>query len=323
MNAPPPPALDLEHLSKRYGDASAVRDLTLRLPAGRLTALLGPSGCGKTTTLRMLNRLIEPTSGRVLLGGQDTRTLPPEVLRRGMGYVIQRVGLFPHLSVGRNVATVPELLGWPPARIKARVDELLALVGLEPGLYRDKRPAELSGGQAQRVGVARALAADPPVLLMDEPFGALDPIAREGLQEEMLTLQRRLAKTVVLVTHDIPEALRLADHIALLRGGELVQFGTPDDLVRRPATDFAARFMGEGAALEQLGGVRAAELARPGDATGLPTVPASASARTALATMLRLETLALAVVDGERVLGVLEFRDLASGPPPAPQDPRC
>ncbi|WP_104992163.1 ABC transporter ATP-binding protein [Deinococcus sp. NW-56] len=307
--------IELHGLTKRYGDTFAVRDLSLTFPAGRVTALLGPSGCGKTTTLRMINRLILPTSGHVRLAGRDTRELSPEALRRGMGYVIQRVGLFPHLSVGRNVAAVPELLGWPAARVRARVDELLGLVGLEPGAFRHKRPAELSGGQAQRVGVARALAADPPVLLMDEPFGALDPIAREALQGKVLEIQRRLAKTVVLVTHDIPEALRMADHIALMQAGELAQFGTPDDLVRRPASPFVAQFMGLDAALEQLGGIRVANLARPGDAHGLPRLPAGADARTALALMLRQGTDGVAVVgEGGAVIGVIGFRDLGHDP---------
>ncbi|ADV66692.1 ABC transporter ATP-binding protein [Deinococcus maricopensis] len=303
--------IELQGLEKRYGAQLAVADLTVTFPAGQITALLGPSGCGKTTTLRMINRLIEPTGGSVRVDGQDVRAVRPEVLRRGIGYVIQRIGLFPHLSVARNIATVPELLGWPRARVRARVDELLDLVGLEPGVYRDKRPAELSGGQAQRVGVARALAADPPVLLMDEPFGALDPIARAALQAKVVEIQRRLHKTVVMVTHDINEALVMADMIALMNAGRLEQFGTPDDLVRRPASAFVAQFMGEDAALEQLGGVLAANVARPGDAAGLPVLPAGADARAALALMLRHGTDAVAVEGGA---GVVQFRDLMRDP---------
>lgn len=208
--------IELQHLEKRYGPQLAVDDLNLVFPEGQVTALLGPSGCGKTTTLRMINRLIEPTGGRVLIGGQDTRNLRPEELRRRIGYVIQQIGLFPHLNVAQNVATVPDLLGQDRNATARRVDELLELVGLDPELYRAKKPSELSGGQAQRVGVARALAADPPLLLMDEPFGALDPLAREHLQNAFRAIQRQLHKTVVMVTHDIDEALRLGDRIALM-----------------------------------------------------------------------------------------------------------
>ncbi|MFC6749590.1 ABC transporter ATP-binding protein [Deinococcus aquaticus] len=246
--------IELQHLEKRFGESLAVQDLNLIFPDGELTALLGPSGCGKTTTLRMINRLIEPSGGRVLLDGQDTRALKPEALRRGIGYVIQQVGLFPHLNVAQNVATVPDLLGRDRRATAARVDELLDLVGLDPDTFRHKRPGELSGGQAQRVGVARALAADPPVLLMDEPFGALDPLARDRLQDAFRDIQRRLRKTVVMVTHDIDEALRLGDRVALMNAGRLEQFGTPDDLIHRPVSDFVRQFLGEDAALRQLAG---------------------------------------------------------------------
>jgi len=287
-----------------------VRDLNLVFAEGELTALLGPSGCGKTTTLRMINRLIEPTGGRVLLRGQDTQTLKPETLRRGIGYVIQQIGLFPHLNVAQNVATVPDLLGRPARETERRVDELLDLVGLSPAEYRHKKPAELSGGQAQRVGVARALAADPPVLLMDEPFGALDPLARDKLQDAFRDIQRRLKKTVIMVTHDIDEALRLADRIALMNAGELAQFGTPDDLIHRPASDFVRQFLGEDAALRQLAGRRAADFARPGDPSGLPTVEADLNARSALGIMLREGSDALAVTEAGRPIGVLHWSDL-------------
>ncbi|WP_272976283.1 ABC transporter ATP-binding protein [Deinococcus geothermalis] len=302
--------IELQHLEKRYGDAFAVRDLNLVFPAGELTALLGPSGCGKTTTLRMINRLIEPTGGRVLLGGRDTRDFRPEELRRGIGYVIQQIGLFPHLSVAQNVATVPELLGWDRRRTARRVDELLELVGLDPAVYRIKKPAELSGGQAQRVGVARALAADPPVLLMDEPFGALDPLARDHLQEAFREIQRRLNKTVVLVTHDIDEALRLGDRIALMQAGSLAQFGSPDDLIHRPAGPFVRQFLGEDAALRQLAGRIAAEFVRPGDPSGLPVIEGTLDARSALGVMLREGTDALAVKRDGLFLGVLRWEEL-------------
>ena len=302
--------IELQGLEKRYGNSFAVRDLNLEFAEGELTALLGPSGCGKTTTLRMINRLIEPTGGRVLLRGQDTQTLKPETLRRGIGYVIQQIGLFPHLNVAQNVATVPDLLGRPARETERRVDELLDLVGLSPAEYRHKKPAELSGGQAQRVGVARALAADPPVLLMDEPFGALDPLARDKLQDAFRDIQRRLKKTVIMVTHDIDEALRLADRIALMNAGELAQFGTPDDLIHRPASDFVRQFLGEDAALRQLAGRRAGDFAHPGDPSGLPTVEADLNARSALGIMLREGSDALAVTEAGQPIGVLRWSDL-------------
>lgn len=305
--------ITLSHLEKKYGDTYAVKDLSLSFPDAAITALLGPSGCGKTTTLRMINRLVEPSGGQVLLDGQDAARLKPEALRRGIGYVIQQIGLFPHLSVAQNVATVPDLLGRDRAQTRRRVDELLALVGLEPSVYRDKRPAELSGGQAQRVGVARALAADPPVLLMDEPFGALDPIARDEVQERFLNIQRELKKTVVIVSHDIDEALRMGDYVALMQSGQLAQFGTPDDLVRRPASEFVRQFLGDDANLRQLAGVPVRQFARPagaGEAAGLPRIEASTNTRTALALMLRAGSEQAAILDGETLLGVVGFSDL-------------
>jgi len=313
--------ITLSHLEKRYGDTYAVRDLSLTFPDASITALLGPSGCGKTTTLRMINRLIEPSGGQVLLDGQDTGQLKPEALRRGIGYVIQQIGLFPHLSVAQNVATVPDLLGRNRAQTARRVDELLALVGLEPAVYRSKRPAELSGGQAQRVGVARALAADPPVLLMDEPFGALDPIARDEVQERFLGIQAELKKTVVIVSHDIDEALRMGDYVALMRAGELEQFGTPDDLVKRPATTFVRQFLGDDANLRQLAGVPVREFARPvsaAEAAGLPRVEGATNTRTALALMLRAGSERAVIWDGETLVGVVGFADLLRAEVKAP-----
>ncbi|MGH8992366.1 MAG: ABC transporter ATP-binding protein, partial [Acidimicrobiia bacterium] len=220
--------ISLEEVSKRYGPGTvAVETLSLEVAEGETCVLVGPSGCGKTTTLKMINRLVEPTSGRVVVGGADVAGVDPVALRRGIGYVIQQVGLFPHLDVAANVATVPRLLGWDRARIRTRVDELLDLVGLDPATFAHRRPEELSGGQRQRVGVARALAADPPVLLMDEPFGAVDPVTRGRLGEEFVRLQGELGKTVVLVTHDIDEAIKLGDRIALLKsGGVLAQYDT-------------------------------------------------------------------------------------------------
>lgn len=307
--------IELQQLEKRYGDAYAVQDLNLAFPDGQLTALLGPSGCGKTTTLRMINRLIEPTGGHVRLNGQDTRELRPEELRRGIGYVIQQVGLFPHLTVTQNVATVPDLLGLDRRQTARRVSELLELVGLNPAVYGRKKPSELSGGQAQRVGFARALAADPPVLLMDEPFGALDPLARDNLQEAFRDIQRRLNKTVVMVTHDIDEALRLGDQIALMNGGRLEQFGPPDDLIQRPASEFVRQFLGEDATLRQLAGRNVAEFvtATPSQ-TGLPQIDESLNARSALSVMLREGTDALTVTREGVPVGVVTWDNLRGKP---------
>ncbi|HYN64905.1 MAG TPA: ABC transporter ATP-binding protein [Candidatus Limnocylindrales bacterium] len=259
----------LENVTKRYGGAGvapAVNDLSMTINAGEICVLVGPSGCGKTTTMKMINRLIEPTSGRITIDGQDVMRLPAVELRRGIGYVIQQVGLFPHMTVADNVAVVPRLLRWPADRIRSRVEELLDLVGLDPAGYQGRYPAALSGGERQRVGVARALAADPPVMLMDEPFGAVDPIRRERLQNEFLRLQQKVRKTVVFVTHDVDEAIKMADRIAILeRGGVLAQFDTPDAILARPASEFVERFVGADRGLKRLslGRVRDLELAQP------------------------------------------------------------
>jgi osmoprotectant transport system ATP-binding protein len=245
----------LDGVSKRYPgqDKAAVDDVTLEIPAGEIVMLVGPSGCGKTTTMKMINRLIEPTSGRILIGEEDVTHQNPDELRRRIGYVIQGAGLFPHYTVGDNIGLVPKLLGWDKSRIKARIDELLDLVGLEPDQYRDRYPRQLSGGQQQRIGVARALAADPPVLLMDEPFGAVDPITRQRLQDELLRLQDELRKTIVFVTHDFDEAVKLGDRIAILQvGSEIVQYDTPERILANPANEFVEGFVGAGAALKQL-----------------------------------------------------------------------
>jgi osmoprotectant transport system ATP-binding protein len=245
----------LDGVTKRYDAkaAPAVDDVTLEIPAGEIVMLVGPSGCGKTTTMKMINRLIEPTSGRIFIGDDDVTQRDPDELRRHIGYVIQGAGLFPHLTVGDNIAIVPRLLKWDKKRISARIDELLDLVNLEPAKYRDRYPRELSGGQQQRVGVARALAADPPVLLMDEPFGAVDPITRQRLQDELLRLQEELRKTIVFVTHDFDEAVKLGDKIAILdQGSKIVQYDTPEEILANPANDFVRGFVGHGAALKQL-----------------------------------------------------------------------
>ncbi|CAN5466178.1 betaine/proline/choline family ABC transporter ATP-binding protein [soil metagenome] len=266
----------LDGVTKLYDGQSvpAVDNVTLEIPAGEIVMLVGPSGCGKTTTMKMINRLIEPTSGRILIGEDDVTHRDPDELRRHIGYVIQGAGLFPHLTVGDNIAIVPRLLKWDKKRTAARTDELLDLVNLDPGKYRDRYPRELSGGQQQRIGVARALAADPPVLLMDEPFGAVDPITRQRLQDELLRLQDELHKTIVFVTHDFDEAVKLGDRIAILQvGSKIVQYDTPENILANPADDFVSDFVGHGAALKQLTLTRVrdvelheAAVARVGDA---------------------------------------------------------
>ncbi|MEZ0240882.1 MAG: ABC transporter ATP-binding protein [Chloroflexota bacterium] len=265
MTAAEPVVFD--HVTKRYpgtGPAAggAVDDLSLQVPAGQICVLVGPSGCGKTTSLKLVNRLVEPTSGHVLVGGVDVMSRDVIELRRGIGYVIQQVGLFPHQTIGENVATVPGLLGWPAARQQERAEELLTLVGLDPATYRDRYPAQLSGGERQRVGVARALAADPPILLMDEPFGAVDPIVRERLQNELLRLQEELAKTILFVTHDIDEAIKMGDVVGVMQvGGRLAQFAPPADILANPANDFVSRFVGADRGLKRLSLSRVRDIA--------------------------------------------------------------
>lgn len=242
-----------EHVTKRYADGTtAVDDLSFEVAEGELVTLVGPSGCGKTTTMKMVNRLIEPTSGHIHLDGEDIATVDPVELRRRIGYVIQQVGLFPHKTVLDNTATVPHLLGWQRKKARARAAELLDLVGLDPSVYGDRYPDQLSGGQRQRVGVARALAADPPVLLMDEPFGAVDPVVREHLQNEFLRLQSQVRKTVLFVTHDIEEAVRLGDRIAVYGNGRIEQFDPPAAVLGAPATPYVADFVGADRGLKRL-----------------------------------------------------------------------
>jgi osmoprotectant transport system ATP-binding protein len=245
----------LENITKKYGgtEEAAVNNLTMDVHRGEVLVLVGPSGCGKSTTLRLINRLIEPSSGRIFLNGEDVTTMNPSLLRRKIGYVIQQVGLFPHRTIAENIATVPKLLGWDKDKISERVDELLDLVGMDPDTYRFRYPKELSGGQAQRVGVARALAADPDVLLMDEPFGAIDPITRDRLQNEFLRLQQDLKKTIVFVTHDIDEAIKMGNRIAILREqSEIAQLDTPEAILADPADEFVENFLGSGAILKSL-----------------------------------------------------------------------
>ena len=249
----------LDHVSKVYPGAKqpAVDDISLDIPAGEIVIFVGPSGCGKTTMMRMINRLSEPTSGRILIGDKDALSIKPTELRRSIGYAIQQAGLFPHMTIRQNVGLVPGLLRWDRKKIADRVDELLDLVGLDPGQYADRYPRQLSGGQQQRVGVARALAADPPVLLMDEPFGAVDPITRSTLQDELLRLQSDLRKTIVFVTHDFGEAVKLGDRIAVLgQQSKVLQYDTPQAILANPADDTVAGFVGSGASLRQLSLVR-------------------------------------------------------------------
>jgi osmoprotectant transport system ATP-binding protein len=306
-----------EHVTKRYGGPKAppaVDDLSLEVPAGEICVLVGPSGCGKTTSMKMVNRLIEPTSGRITIGGEDVASLPAVELRRRIGYVIQQVGLFPHLTIGENTGVVPRLLGWKRDRIRERVDELLELVGLEPDAYRQRYPNELSGGERQRVGVARALAADPPVMLMDEPFGAVDPIRRDRLQNEFLRLQEHVRKTVIFVTHDVDEAIKMGDRIAILqRGGILAQYDTPSAILANPASEFVERFVGADRGLKRL------SLGRVGDLNLLEAVTVRAGEdRAAIRGRLdRVDELeyALLVDDRDRPLGWIDQHDLSGTGP--------
>jgi len=263
--------VEFDHVTKRYdaptgrrkaeSTPGAVNDLSMTIPAGKICVLVGPSGCGKTTSLKMVNRLIEPTSGKILIDGVDASTRELTDLRRSIGYVIQQIGLFPHQTIGVNVATVPRLLGWPAARQRERAEELLGLVGLDPAKYRDRYPSQLSGGERQRVGVARALAADPPIMLMDEPFGAVDPIVRDRLQNEFLRLQEQLAKTILFVTHDIDEAIKMGDLVAVFQtGGILAQFGPPLEILAAPASEFVARFVGQDRGLKRLSLLRVSDV---------------------------------------------------------------
>ncbi|MBE9603861.1 ABC transporter ATP-binding protein [Acetobacteraceae bacterium H6797] len=300
-----------EKATKRYGQRSVVDAVSMEIPAGRLCVLLGESGSGKSTLMRMVNRLVIPDAGRVLLDGRDTASIPPEPLRHGIGYVIQSVGLFPHWTVARNIATVPTLLGWDAARIAARVDTLLDLMGLPPDQFRGRYPHELSGGQAQRIGLARALAADPPVLLMDEPFSALDPGIRRGLQRALRDLHAGSGKTILFVTHDVEEALLLADDLAVMQDGRLIAHGRPAEVLRRDAEPAIRRLFGEATlAFHRLGTLPAASVAigadklaigadeSPGGIADTPLLHADANCKQALMLMLDQGTDRVALPDG-------------------------
>ncbi|MDN4575340.1 glycine/betaine ABC transporter ATP-binding protein [Pandoraea cepalis] len=302
--------ITLDNLTKHFVQKdgtpmTAVNSVSLDVPPGEICVFLGPSGCGKTTTLKMINRLIKPTSGRVLLNGEDTGNINEIELRRHIGYVIQQIGLFPNMTIEENITVVPRLLGWDKTRCRARATELMAMVALDPKRYLSRYPRELSGGQQQRIGVIRALAADPPVLLMDEPFGAVDPINRESIQNEFLQMQRQLGKTVIMVSHDIDEAIKLADRIAIFRQGRLVQCAQPDALLARPVDEFVASFVGHDRILKRLLLVRAEDAATP-----QPTVKPQTTLAEAYGMMDELDTRSLVVVDeNARALGYVARRD--------------
>jgi osmoprotectant transport system ATP-binding protein len=302
--------ITFEHVARRYGDVIAVHDLTLEIPSRQIVIFVGPSGCGKTTSLKMINRLVEPSSGTISIDGRDTRTYDINELRRSIGYVIQQVGLFPHYTVAENVATVPRLAGWDKQRIASRVDELLELVGLPPAQYAKRLPAELSGGERQRVGVARALGADPNILLMDEPFGAIDPIARVRLQNELLRLQKVVAKTIVFVTHDIDEAIKIGDRVALFsQGGVLEQYATPAELLAHPASKFVEGFLGEGRLVRRLSLIIVRDIKLSdinGAAAPTITVDAGATLRDALDAVLRAEDGRVLVLDESKPIGIVD-----------------
>ena len=290
--------IEISQVNKRFGATAAVDDLSLHIEAGALTVLIGTSGSGKSTLLRMINRLIEPDSGQISLAGEDIRRFKSEDLRRRMGYAIQSTGLFPHWTVEQNIATVPQLLKWPRARIRDRVTELMTLLHLDPELFRQRYPHQLSGGQQQRVGVARALAADPDVLLMDEPFGALDPVTRGALQDELARIQALSGKTIVLVTHDIEEALRLGTQLVLMNRGRVVQQGRPWELLSQPADDFVRGFIGHSdRGLRLLALDRVATRARPGERADGAPIASTLSLREALSAFVERKEDRLAVVD--------------------------
>jgi osmoprotectant transport system ATP-binding protein len=301
--------IEFRHVTKRYRGRrqAAVNDLSFTIPAGEICVLVGPSGAGKTTAMKLVNRLIDVTEGEILIDGRDVTRMDQTELRRGIGYVIQQVGLFPHMSVADNVATVPRLLGWDRARVRVRVKELLELVGLDPEEDGGRYPAQLSGGQRQRVGLARALAADPPVMLMDEPFGALDPITRDRLQNEFLRLHRQLRKTVIFVTHDIDEAIKMGDKIAILReGGVLAQYDSPVEILTHPADDFVAQFVGADRALKRLALSNVGDLelldSSP-DAASSPVLGPDTSLRDALSQILTEDGRPLPVSENGEVKG--------------------
>ena len=311
----------LDGLTKTYatpqGPTTAVDGVSFEVGSGQTCVLVGPSGCGKTTTLRMINRLVAPTSGKIFLNGRDTDSVDPVELRRGIGYVIQQIGLFPNMTVAENIGVVPRLLGWDAARRRKRAEELLVLLALPPQAFADRYPSELSGGQAQRVGVARALAVDPPVLLMDEPFAALDPVNREAIQDEFLKMQQKLRKTILFVSHDIDEAVKMADRIAIFHSGRLVQFAAPDELLAHPADAFVAGFVGRDRTLKRLRLTRVRDvMTEPDNAPMDPAVPAVSpddDLRGVAALFLEFDTDRLRCIDASgRIAGVVTRKSVAS-----------
>ena len=304
--------ITFEHVGKSFAGGVAIDDLSLTIDEGEFVVVIGRSGSGKSTTLKMLNRLVEYDRGRILFGGEEVRRFEPDVLRRRMGYAIQSIGLFPHWTVEQNIATVPDLLGWPRPRIRDRVTQLMELLDLAPETYRRRYPHQLSGGQQQRVGVARALAGDPAVLLMDEPFGSLDPVTRDALQQEIARIHKASGKTILFVTHDIDEALRLATRIVLLDRGRVVQVGTAREILMQPASEFVTDFVGRSdVGIKLLGLDTVAAYVREGEsAPGEPIAPA-ASLREALSTMIARKVDRLPVVDGQgRRIGAISLVDL-------------
>ncbi|MEO5834061.1 MAG: ABC transporter ATP-binding protein [Nakamurella sp.] len=311
-------AIELRDVTKAYPGQprAAVENFSMQIRPGELVMFVGPSGCGKTTTMKMVNRIIEPTSGSITIDGRDVLSLDPDELRRHIGYVIQQIGLFPHMTIAENIAVVPNLLKWSKARTDARVEELLHTVQLDPGQFAGRYPRQLSGGQQQRIGVARALAADPPVMLMDEPFGATDPITREKLQAEFLRLQSEIGKTIIFVTHDFDEAVRLGDRIAVLsERSQIEQFDTPAAILSAPANDYVASFIGRGAALKRLAlvPVTAVTLGPPSSVPTTATVPHDATLRDALDLLVVLGGERVDVADSTgRVLGSLTHQDFSA-----------
>ena len=303
--------IELDHVSRRFGEQLAVDDVSFTVERGTITVIVGTSGSGKSTTLRMINRLIEPSSGTIRIDGQDTASVSGEELRRGIGYVIQGNGLFPHWTVARNIATVPTLLGWEKSRIASRVDELLALFSMNPDEFREKFPHQLSGGEQQRVGVARALAAEPGLLLMDEPFGALDPIIRAKAQADLLALQRRLGITIVLVTHDMEEAIHLGHRIAVMDGGKLLQYAKPAEILARPAHGFVEKLVsGVDRPFRLLSLSPVSSIVEPGEAEG-PPIAETATLRDALSELLWHQRDALPVAAGDgRLVGRISLASL-------------
>jgi len=303
--------IEIEGLTKDYLELRVVDDVSLSVAEGEIAVIVGTSGSGKTTLLRMINRLIEPSAGKVTIDGKDTRAVPPHILRRGIGYAIQGHGLFPHRTVGQNIATVPVLMGWDKQRIAARVDELLELFQLPASQFRDRMPSELSGGQQQRVGVARALAAEPSVLLMDEPFGALDPIIRAKAQSDLLAIQKRFGTTIVLVTHDMEEAIHLGTRIAVMDKGRLLQYAPPAEIIARPATPFVAELIGGDRPFRLLSLGKVADLVEQGAAQGEP-ISAGASLREAYSELLWTGRETMPVVDeAGTVIGRIRRDDIA------------